>query len=274
MRAIFYMLFLAGLIASSGCKSDQSIKKSLMPAFQSIIDAVDVEGAILIFDPEEQIYYSNNFEWCSEGRLPASTFKIPNSIVALETGVMENDSTLIPWNGKPSAMQVWEQDLHFYEAFHYSCVPCYQKIARSVGAERMNAWLQKLAYGHMQVNSGNIDRFWLEGRSHINPYEQIDFLKRLYQGELDISESTHQIMKRMLVIRKTPDYTLSGKTGWSIRNGNNNGWFVGYLEASGKVYFFATNISPREDFNMKLFGKIRKEITMEAFKKLELTNPA
>ncbi len=244
-----------------------------MPEFQSIIDSAEVEGAILIYDAEKQIYYSNNFEWCSEGHLPASTFKIPNSIIALENGIVENDSTLIQWNGKPRAMQVWEQDLYFYEAFHYSCVPCYQEIASSIGAERMNAWLQKLAYGHMHVDSSNIDRFWLEGSSHINQYEQIDFLKRLYLGKLDIDESTYQIMQRMLVIHETPTYTLSGKTGWSIRNGNNNGWFVGYLETNGKVYFFATNISPREEFNMKLFGKIRKDITMEAFKKLEITKP-
>ncbi len=77
-------------------------------------------------------------------------------------------------------------------------------------------------------------------------------------------------MKRLMVIDETNAYTLSGKTGWVIRNGNNTGWFVGYLETEGNIYFFATNVEPNEDFNMKLFPKIRSEVAMKGFKVLEV----
>ncbi len=71
-------------------------------------------------------------------------------------------------------------------------------------------------------------------------------------------------MKDLIIIEKNDDYTLSGKTGWSIRNGNNNGWFVGYIEKGDKIYYFATNIIPSKEFNMNMFAKIRQKITIKA----------
>ena len=246
--------------------SASSIKKEIVvPAFQTILDSADVQGSILIFDWKKDVFYSNDFQWELNGNLPASTYKITNSIIALESGVVENDSSLFKWNGEKRALKIWEQDLIFKEAFHYSCVPCYQKVAREIGVKRMNQYLTKLNYGKMIVDSSSIDKFWLEGESKINQYEQIDFLKRFYVKELPISKKTHEIMRKMMIIEEG-DYILSGKTGWSIRNGNNNGWFVGYLEKGDQLYFFATNIKPNTDFDMSFFPKIRKEITMAAFK--------
>lgn len=202
--------------------------------------------------------------------LPASTFKITNSIIALETGVVENDSTLLKWNGEKRRFKNWEQDLILRDAFHFSCVPCYQEIARKVGENKMNKFLKKLDYGNMKVDSSNLDLFWLEGESSITQFQQINFLKRLYQSELPISERTEMIMKRMIVIEDTDDYKLSGKTGWSIRNGNNNGWFVGYVETQSKIYFFATNVEPKQQFDMNMFPMIRKDVTFKAFEQMKI----
>ena len=118
-------------------------------AFQNIIDTANVEGAILIYDLSTDTFYSNDFEWIKKGRLPASTFKIANSIIALESGIVENDSTLFKWDGTNRSMDIWEQDLLFKEAFHLSCVPCYQEIARKIGVEKMSHYLDQLAYGSM-----------------------------------------------------------------------------------------------------------------------------
>ncbi len=242
----------------------------VVPELQNLMDSSDLRGAILIYDLEKDQYYSNDFNWARKGQLPASTFKIANSIIALETGVIEDDSTLIKWDGEERSMKVWEQDLVFRDAFHYSCVPCYQGIAKEIGVERMNGYLTKLNYGSMIVDSTSIDLFWLEGESKITPFEQIDFLKRFYQSEIPISERTESIMKRLLVIEKTADYTISGKTGWSIRNGNDNAWFVGYLEVPEHTYFFSTNVEPKEGFDMNEFQLIRKDITYSAFEELGL----
>ena len=245
-------------------------KNILKPEFQAIIDSLNVTGAVLIYDLNKDTYYSNNFEWTKIGRLPASTFKIANSIIALETKVVENDSTLFKWNGEKRAYKNWEQDLILKNAFQYSCVPCYQEIAKKIGVKRMNEYLQKLQYGDMIVTSKNLDVFWLEGESKINQYQQIDFLKRLVKSELKISKRTEEIMKRISFIEENKGYKLYGKTGLSIRNGNYNGWFVGYIELQNNTYFFATNIEPKKNFNSNSFIKKRRDITLSAFRKINV----
>ena len=77
-------------------------------------------------------------------------------------------------------------------------------------------------------------------------------------------------MKRMMVMEHNEDYQLSGKTGWSIRNENNNGWFVGYIETRNKTYFFATNVEPKQNLNMGIFPEIRKDVTYEALKQMKI----
>ena len=241
-------------------------KRETIEAFQQILDSANVSGSILVFDDKKEIYYSNDFDRCKIGHLPASTFKIPNSIIALETGVISDDSTMIRWDGKKRRLPAWEQDLVFRDAFHYSCVPCYQEIARKIGVARMKEYLEKLDFGNMIVDSSSIDLFWLEGDSKISQFEQVDFLERLYHYRLPVSKRTGDIMKRLLVIEDNDTFRLSGKTGWSVRNGKNNGWFVGYLEKGADVYFIATNIDPKVEFNMELFTVIRRQISMQAFR--------
>lgn len=277
---VFYSIMMLPLIISciynrtTSEKNERQIKaKEITKSeFQKIIDSSNVKGSILIYDLLDNKYYSNDFEWAKKGKLPASTFKIPNSIIALETGLVENDSTLFIWNGEKRMLKNWEQDLSLKNAFHFSCVPCYQDIARNIGTQRMNDYLLKLDYGNMQVDSTNIDEFWLKGESKINQLQQIEFLKRFYKSELPISRHSETIMKRMMIIEQGKEGKLSGKTGWSIRNEKNNGWFVGYLETALKIYFFATNIEPKKDLDMDKFLLARKEVTLKALEKLKKEN--
>ena len=238
--------------------------------FQTFLDSADVNGSILIWD--EKKYYSNDFIWAKEGRLPASTFKIPNSIIALELGIIENDSMIIEWDGKPRFQKRWEKDLTFKEAFHLSCLPCYQEIARSIGVKRMKNYLYNLNYGNMAFDSTNLDMFWLEGQSEISQYQQIAFLRTFNEQRLPISNRTHTIMRRMMIIDETEQYILRGKTGWSIVNDQNNCWYVGFMETKHGFYYFATNIEPNEQTDLNSLPSIRKSVTEEALKVLGAYN--
>ena len=244
--------------------------KVLKPEFQSIIDSSGVVGSILIYDLEKDKYYSNDFEWSTTSNLPASTFKIPNSIIGLETEVIKSDSTLFKWNGRKRSFKIWEQDLVLNKAFQYSCVPCYQEVARDIGVKRMNHYVEKLKYGNLKIDTTNIDNFWLEGESRINQMQQIDFLKRFYTDALPISKRTKQIMRTIMLIKETDSYKLSGKTGLSISNETYNGWFVGYIELKNKIYFFATNLEPQNGFKLNAFIEKRKNLTLAAFKEMGL----
>ncbi len=246
-------------------------KEIVKTEFRNILDSLKVKGAILIYDLKNETYYSNDFNWTKTGIIPASTFKIPNSIIALETGVIKNDSVVFKWNGEKRKFKKWEEDLTFKKAFQVSCVPCYQEIARKVGVKRMKLYLKKLNYKGMVFDTLTIDNFWLEGKSKFSQMQQIEFLKRLYFSKLPISKRTENIMKDIMQIEKNETYILSGKTGWGMHNEKNNGWLVGYLETNNSVYFFATNIE-KEETNMEEFPVLRLNSTKEAFRKLKLIN--
>ncbi|MBF7090976.1 class D beta-lactamase [Flavobacterium sp. ALJ2] len=243
-------------------------KEIIVAEFDEILDSLKVKGSILVYDSSKNTFYSNDFAWAKKGNIPASTFKIPNTIIALETGVVKSDSTVFKWDGEKRWMKAWEQDLTLKQAFRVSCVPCYQKIARKVGVKRMKEYLKKLDYNTMVFDTLTIDNFWLEGKSRISQFQQIDFLKRLYLSELPISKRTESLMKDIMEVEKTNDYILRGKTGLSNSNGIKNGWFVGYLENKDGVYFFATNIEPTKETNQDDFIAIRLNATKAALKNI------
>jgi len=245
-------------------------KEIVKTEIQTILDSANVLGSVLVYDFQKESYYSNDFEWSKQGQLPASTFKITNSIIAIETGVVKNDSTIFKWNGEKRRNKSLEQDLTLKEAFHYSCVPCYQEVARAVGIKKMKEQINLLNYGHIKVDSLTLENFWLIGDSRITQFEQIEFLSQFYESNLSISERTESIMKRMIVLEENEAYKISGKTGWSYTNGIDNGWFVGYIEVNQNIYYFATNITPRKGFDINTFPAIRKNVTFETFKALNI----
>ncbi len=235
-----------------------------LPEYQQILDSLNVVGTIVVHDFQKDVFYSNDFQWAKRGQLPASTFKIPNTIIGIETGVLQPDTSVFRWDGSPRAMEIWQQDLNLEQAFQYSCVPCYQEVARKIGVERMQHFLQKLDYGDMRVDSINLDVFWLAGESRITPFQQIDFLERFYFEKLPISVSTVEVVKSIMFLGVFQEAEIYAKTGWVSRNGLNSGWFVGFARKQDDVLFFAVNVEPKPDFNMDEFPAVRKVIAMKA----------
>ena len=272
MRKIIILLNIIILVNfTANCQTKKlNTKEVVKTEFGNILDSLEVNGSILIYDVKNKIYYSNDFSWAKTGVIPASTFKIPNSIIALETGIIKNDSAIFKWNGEKRRFKRWEEDLTFKKAFQVSCVPCYQEIARKVGVKRMKKYLRKLDYKGMVFDTLTIDNFWLEGKSKFSQMQQIDFLERLYFSKLPISKKTENIMKDIMQIEKTENYILSGKTGLSSIEEKYNGWFVGYVETKSNVYFFATNVIPTDGLNVDDFISSRINVTKNALKQMNI----
>ena len=235
------------------------------PEFQALLDSADVVGSILIYDTKNNVYCSNDFEWAGEGRLPASTYKISNSIIGLETGEIESEQTIFKWDGEEKWLKAWEQDLILRDAFQFSCLPCYRELARKIGPDRMNDYVSRFEYGQMDIDSSTIGNFWVQGTSRITQLEQISFLRRLYHRQLPISERTENIMKDVMYVEDFNGYRLYAKTGLSNVNNAYNGWYVGYLTGPNNTYFFATNVSPGQAFDFSTFVQQRIKVTKKAF---------
>jgi beta-lactamase class D len=239
--------------------------------FKRHFQELDVEGSILIYDLNKDRTYQHNPQRNATAFLPASTFKILNSLISLETGAIENDIAILTWDGIQRQIPEWNQDLNIKEAFRRSAVWFYQVLARRVGHERMQKWVTQAGYGNQKIgNAGDIDKFWLEGELRITPQEQVQFLRRLYKDDLPFSKRSLSIVKDIMIVEKTPEYTIRGKTGWIGFGGNTTpqiGWYVGYIEKGKEVYFFATNIDIR---NAKQDPSARVELTRRCFKDLAL----
>jgi len=211
-----------------------------------------VTGTFVLLDGQTGAYRRHDEERAARRYLPASTYKIPNSLIALETGVAQGKDFKLEWDSKRNPRQpwwpaAWAQDHTLESALKNSTVWYYQEIARRVGAERMQAYVDRFDYGNRDI-SGGIDQFWLTGGLRISANEQVDFLRRFYVNQLGLSERTVRMTKDMLVLEDTPRYRLSGKSGWAglgEEGAPQTGWLVGYLERQGDVFYFALNIDIR-----------------------------
>ncbi|MDJ0717855.1 MAG: penicillin-binding transpeptidase domain-containing protein [Prochloraceae cyanobacterium] len=191
-------------------------KQSIGPKidFQPHFERLGVEGSIIIYDRNKDIFYQYNPSRNKTPFLPASTFKIFNSLVALETGVIKDELVVLTWDGKKRDLDVWNQDYNMRQAIKYSTVWFDQVLARKIGRERMQEYINKVGYGNKNIGAEeDLDRFWLDGELKITAKEQINFLQRLYRGDLPFSEHSMKIVKDILVVEETPEYTLRAKTG-------------------------------------------------------------
>lgn len=237
----------ASTVPASAIETSPVVTVAQNVDFSRHFQELGVEGSILIYDSNNDRVFQHNPQRNTTAFLPASTFKILNSLIALETGVISDELAILTWDGIERKFPIWNRDLNMREAIKLSAIWFYQVLARRVGHDRMQNWVSQIGYGNQQIgNSDDIDKFWLQGELRITPQEQIQFLRRLYQNDLPFSERSTAIVKDIMVMEKTPDYTITGKTGWvGVADDVTPkiGWYVGYVEKGENVYFFATNIN-------------------------------
>ena len=268
MRLIFLLLTcLLAHAASAQTVTERNFKKHF--------EAYGLRGSFLLLDAQANRYTAYDAQRCRQGFLPASTFKIPNTLLGLETGVIRDTSQVMKWDGITRNFAQWNQNMTLANALRVSCVPCYQQVARGIGARRYNEWLPRLRFGKMVVAEATVDTFWLAGPSRITQFEQIDFLRRLYANQLPVSVQHQQTTRQLLLLKKTPAYQLHGKTGWTWHDRlHSNGWFVGWVQrADGRVYFFALNAEPQpgQPADDK-FVRGRRAITENILAELRITD--
>lgn len=208
---------------------------------QQVFNDANLEGVIVVLKDSSGELMTNNSVRSQQRYIPASTFKIPNSLLLLEAGLVEDEQTQFAWDGVKRSYSHWNRDHSFATAMKYSVVPIYQKLALALGETRMHQGLQRLTYGNTNIG-GNLDSFWLDGELAISALEQVTFLQRLYHNQLPLSERSQRIVKTMMLNEANSDWVLRAKTGYGVRQGRKIGWWVGWIEREDNTYFFALNM--------------------------------
>ena len=218
------------------------------PDFAALFAQAGVSGTLVVYDREQDVLYGCGRVRAETRFLPASTFKILNSLIAFETGAVKDAQEVFRYDGRPRAITSWERDMTVGEAIAVSNVPVYQEIARRIGLERMREWLKTVAYGSVAIGN-QVDLFWLQGPLTISAVEQTAFLDALTQRRLPFAPRSYALLDSIMPHENVPGGAgeFFFKTGLAGHSAPPTGWVVGWARVRGKAYPFALNLEVKSD---------------------------
>lgn len=283
MRLLIAFGFLSILLASSCAKTRIHEKEDIGEIFKK--HGIGDACFMMRDHTHEEIYYYNK-DRSTRRFMPASTFKIFNSLVGLETAIAPDDQFIIKWDSVVRWNKDWNRDMNMREAFKLSNVGYYQELARRIGKDYMQHYLDTVRYGNQRIGPA-IDMFWLNDTLQISADEQLGFVKKLYFDELPFSERSQRIVRSMMLQEDKPEYKLYYKTGTGNYKDSTIYWIVGYAEKIEQVkehensmnksnirnypYFFAQNFSVKSDSTKNWFDT-RITVLKEILDHMEVIN--
>jgi len=218
-----------------------------------------LDGTFVMLDASTGKYVRHNPKRAQERFAPCSTFKVPNTAILLESGAATGPDATVKYDPSLKQPEQWARDFDLRGAFKASALWYYQALSRRAGIDTLRRFVDRFDYGNRDV-SGGIERtghpFWIDGTLRISADEQVEFLKRFYEGRLELSERTTTLTKEIMVVEETPSWRLSAKTGACRPKGaQTSNWYVGYVEKGSAVYYFALQIGAK-DFGRAYEGRI------------------
>jgi beta-lactamase class D len=206
-------------------------------------------AAFVLYDATKDQWIRHRPDLCRERFSPCSTFKIPNSLIALETGLADGPDFKLPWDGVKRPIADWNRDHTLRSAYSVSCVWFYQELARRTGPKRMDEWVAKFDYGNRDT-SGGLTAFWLASTLKISPDEQVKFLHRLQTRKLPVSDKAFDTLLDIMVASREGGIVYRGKTGTAgdaAKGIATEGWWVGSVSTPKGDHYFATHIAGGDD---------------------------
>lgn len=252
-----FMLMLGLAVMLIGLVHADSGKESIGSDWKHFFEQAQVDGTMVVLDqrdkaPSTMIY---NTARAKRAYSPASTYKIPHTLFALDAGVVRDEFQIIKWDGKKRGYPAWNADQNLRSSMRHSAVWVYQQFAAAIGDEREREYMKKINYGNA-ATSGK-DPFWVKGDLAISAIEQITFLERLYQNKLPFQEVHQRLVKDIMIVEAGQDWILRAKSGWS----GSIGWWVGWVECPTGPVFFALNMdTPHQLADLPKREKIARSV--------------
>jgi beta-lactamase class D len=261
------------VLAHIVCEGASAETRREHPELARFFTEAGTTGTMVIHDHTSDHYFIIAPERAATAFAPSSTFKIPNTLIALETRAAKGMDETFAYNGKPFLVrgklflpEGCNTEVKLTVALQLSCIPVYQELARRVGVKAYNDWLTRLGYGSGQVTQENLTEFWLNGGIQTSAFQQIEFLDRLVTGKLPLAPEHVKALAEALTVERRPDEVLYAKTGYVFTCTPEIGWYVGWVEHQGRIATFALNL----DITRPDHPKARKEIVLSVLRHLGL----
>ncbi|RRN73987.1 class D beta-lactamase [Peribacillus simplex] len=219
-----------------------------------------VEGTTVIQNLKNDKVYIYNKQRSNVRYTPESTFKVANALIGLQTKAVSDEYEVKRWDGVIREFEDWNRDHTLASGMRHSVIWYYQEMARDIGAEKMQQYINLIDYGNRDI-SGGIDHFWLDSSIKISAQEQVQFIEDLVEEKLPIDAQHMRTVKRIMINDEEDSYVLHGKTGTRLSD-IGLGWYVGYIETDKGKWAFATNMDGS--------GSKAKTITLDALKELDI----
>ena len=233
-------------------QGENIVYEDLSPYFKGF------NGSFVLYNMKIDQYFIYNRDKSTTRTAPDSTYKIYDALIGLELGIIENDDSVMKWDGKKNPYHEWDQDHTLESALRNSVNWYFQEIDKKAGKKQLYSYYKKIAYGNNNL-AGDISDYWMESSLRISPVEQVLLLKNFYTGSLDFSNENVKTVKNAMKLSENNSAVLYGKTGTGALNGKNvNGWFVGFVEKEDNVFIFAVNIQGKDNAG----GKIAAETAL------------
>ena len=278
MRALIIYLVISAVFI--GCTPILSIGASTQDVYHfhdtdkniSLLDVSAIfgsyDGSFVLYDNHLDSWKIYNLEEANKRIPPDSTYKIYDALLGLESGIITPEHSSMAWNGEHFSYSAWENDQDLNSAMQNSVNWYFQTMDSQLGLNKIQEFLNEIEYGN-QTTSSNLDLYWSDFSLKISPLEQVTLLKKFNTNGFHLHSQNVLSVKNAIKIVGTSDGTFYGKTGTGCIDGQDiNGWFIGYIETSDNIYYFATNI--QSDSNAT--GKKALEITSAILKKLHIWN--
>ncbi|HYE55417.1 MAG TPA: penicillin-binding transpeptidase domain-containing protein [Chitinophagaceae bacterium] len=242
--------------------------------FQTLFHRCNVSGSTTIFDLRNKRWiFTDSLDALRETQ-PASTFKVINLLIALETGVIKDENDTVKWVGHTDTVlygyrpEIYK-DMTVKQAFEVSAGWVFIELAKKIGRERYKHFLGLSGYGNGDL-SHREDDFWNFGAFGVSPKNQVQFLVDVFEGKAPFSKRNIETLKRVMITETTTAAVIRSKTGWTRVEGKDIGWWVGYVERKGGAFFFATRITKERAAINPRFGQCRKDITKTILRQLHI----
>lgn len=237
------MSYAAWVFVWLGLGSSSAMEMQTQPDWAEVFSRFDAQGTMVVLDARNQADTTlvHNPQRAQQRLTPASTFKIPHTLFALDAGLVDDEFQVFVWDGTEHSFAGHNADQDLRSAMRVSAVWVYEGFANALGLARSQQYLRQLDYGNADASSNadtELGAYWVDGNLAISAHEQVAFLQRLYRNALPYAVEHQRLVKDVMVVEADREWILRAKTGWS----GSIGWWVGWVEWPTGPVFFALNI--------------------------------